>query len=396
MGLLRKILGKYFILKVSYTGQEAFSMGLCVVGGEGERSDFEAAENVRLAVQSYLPPLIRASLRLTSGLRSVSSLRSVRKRSSSRSPRPIDAAASAPAEWEDVEIDGIKEPVKKSLLVVVVGGYGVISKEIAASPEIVAKVCEEGGHYLWSESDGVITFVRAQQLEKLFAELDSAGIHRLGTLLVAGGGSASGGAENGTASDAQTLRLSEDFITRTATFKKAVTPSESGSLVAMALFHGIKLPVLGIVLLALVANTMLSSGVRARYNVTSARLERLKESSEHDRELSQGRRQAMAEFSKGIGYRYAVLCDRIARAMPPRITLTQLAVQPLDKKIEEGRKPQIEERSIVVSGTSPDPQSISSYVSALQKQSFANKVKLTSIEQNRDNPSVGFTITIEI
>jgi len=52
----------------------------------------QAAENVRLApalrpVQSYLPPLIGAALRATSRLRSVSSLRSVRKRSSSRSPR---------------------------------------------------------------------------------------------------------------------------------------------------------------------------------------------------------------------------------------------------------------------------------------------------------------------
>ena len=347
MSLLRKILGQYFILRVSYTGHEAFSMSLCAIGG--------------------------------------------------------DVAAES-EEWEDVEVDGIKERVKKSLLLVVVGGYGVISKEISASSEIAAKVREDEGHYLWRESDGVITFVRAQQLEKFFAELDSTGVHSLGTLLVAGGGVASqsngtataDSSTGGAANSDETLRLAEDFFARNATFKRALTPSETGSLVAMALFHRIKLPVLGIVLLALVANTMLSSGVRARYNVTSARLERLKESSEHDRELSQGRRQAMAEFSKGIGYRYAVLCDRIARAMPPRITLTQLVVQPLAKKIEEGRKPQIEQRAIVVSGTSPDPQSISAYVSVLQKQSFAGKVKLTSIEQNRDNPAIGFTITIEI
>jgi|GEM_PF-432477 len=382
MDLLRKILGRYLILKVSYTGQEAFKMSLCAV----EDGRVVGAEN---------------------GTASACEAQAVRPGREARSPQPTKAEVVA--DWEDVEVDGIKERVKKSLLVVAVGGYGVISKEIAASPEIAAKVREDEGHYLWSESEGVITFVRAQQLEKFFAELDSAGVHRLGTLLVAGGG-ANVCAENGTASacearrearspspiDEHTLRLAEEFFARNATFKKAFTPSEIGSLVATALFHRIKLSVLGIVLLALVANTMLSSGVRARYNVTSARLERLKESSEHDKELSQGRRQAMAEFSKGIGYRYAVLCDRVARAMPPRITLTQLAIQPLEKKIEEGRKPQIEERAIVVSGTSPDPESISSYVSALQKQSFVNKVKLTSIEQNRDDPSVGFTITIEI
>lgn len=278
------------------------------------------------------------------------------------------------------DLDEIKKKVGKVPLIVVLSGYGVISKDVAASPGIEAKITGEPENYRWNRVGDMLTFVRVSQVDELLKYLTEKQINPLATLLVAD-------------SDAG-VDVAGEYISGKVNLRTIFQPSALGSSIAMLAFDKLKLPVLGLVLLALLVNFFASSGVENKYRATHLRFEQLRRESDNSTSVSKRKQQIIADFGRDSNIPFAVLCDRAAKDAPRNVTLTSLSIQPLLKSIEEGREIKISQKTMVVAGFAPDSRAISDYVSALQRQSFVREIKLASIEQNRETGAINFSINI--
>ena len=105
-------------------------------------------------------------------------------------------------------------------------------------------------------------------------------------------------------------------------------------------------------------------------------------------------RALLAEFSARPAVSRAVVCDRIAEAVPAQVVLTRLAVEPLTKRFEAGKPLQRQERTAVVAGTAPAAGDVSTFVERLAGAACCRTVRLTNVERERDAERLAFRIEI--
>ena len=105
-------------------------------------------------------------------------------------------------------------------------------------------------------------------------------------------------------------------------------------------------------------------------------------------------RALLAEFSARPAVSRAVVCDRIAEAVPAQVVLTRLAVEPLTKRFEAGKPLQRQERTAVVAGTAPAAGDVSTFVERLAGAACCRTVRLTNVERERDAERLVFRIEI--
>jgi len=86
------------------------------------------------------------------------------------------------------------------------------------------------------------------------------------------------------------------------------------------------------------------------------------------------------------------VCDRIAGAVPERVVLTQLAVEPLTKRFEARKPLQRREGVVAVSGAAPDADDVSAFVQRLSELTCCRDVRLTHVEKERDGGRLTFRI----
>ena len=280
-------------------------------------------------------------------------------------------------------IETEKEVLKTAPLIVAVSGKRVITKD-ASSGGIVDTVTSDPETFLWTESaDGNISFVRRSQLVKIAAELTDAGITPLYTECLPDG------------SGEQLTAAAERFLLERLKWNTVLKPSVEGSQLASLLAKRIQLPVLGIVLLALMVNFMLSSGVREDFQAANTELTALRKSAATSTASSDRRQVAIEQFSRSLPYRFSWLSDRIAAAVPEKVVLTELNLCPVTKNIEAGKPVQQRERIVVIRGETSSAESVASFVESLGGLG-AGAVRLSSVEQDKERSLLTFRIDIEL
>lgn len=302
--------------------------------------------------------------------------------------------------WESVRRGGESELTVKDVpeskdgfgkvpVLLLIGGHGVIAKAAAENPDMIEQVVSDPGKFICNYFQGKerFCFVRREQTEKPVSYLEGLGAKIIST-----------GCFDARQDDVEAMigECVGELYSETVTLRNAFRPSPGGSLLAQLLFHRIKMPVLAAVLALLVANFLVGKNVGEKYSTQRQEMLVLERSIGRQNDSSRIRRQIVAEFSRTLPYRYALLCDRIGSVVPPNVTLTQLGIQPRRKALEQGKRPELAEREIVVRGEAGQSGDVSAFVSDIRGLGLSDDIRLTSVDRDRETGIAVFQINITL
>ena len=264
-------------------------------------------------------------------------------------------------------------------------GYGIVSKTLSAS-EIVARVTADPHTFVWTEevSTDRFVFARREQIAPALEKLSSAGILPVGI-------------EYAVESDeTEIVRSVERFGTERLHIRKLLHPTPENARLLTLFCRRLRLPLLGAVLLLLIVNTLVYGSFQDRCAVLQETIALQREKQGTMRDFSERRRQLVETFDRRLPFRHAILADRIASHVPPAVTLTSLAVQPLVRAIETEKDPVLMSGILSIKGSTADPSAVSQMIAGLKTEPFAEVMTLTRMEQNRESGMTEFEITIEL
>ena len=271
-----------------------------------------------------------------------------------------------------------------------VSGYGIVTKP-TEDTAIVEKVTSDPETFAWSFSDekedsGSISFVRREQVEPLGQRLAANGIPSINIRY-----------ERVAADPEQeALRQAERFYRDTLKWRTLLRPTPEGRMVAKAAERRLRLPVLGLMLLLLVVNTFASGSLQERRAQQRSVLSAREKRQDTSQARSEQRRAAVAEFSRRLPYRHALLLDRVASHVPPAVTLSVLAVQPISKALEDGRDPVFLIETLSIRGVTNDASTVSELMTGLRSEPPLHEARLEGLEQNRESGATEFKITVAL
>ncbi|MDR1198569.1 MAG: PilN domain-containing protein [Prevotellaceae bacterium] len=287
---------------------------------------------------------------------------------------------------ENFDTASLEASKEKIPVIILLKGYGIITKNCDANKDIITKVTADESKFLWNfDGNGNISFVRREQIDKILQKTGKAQNRIIRIECIS----------SDTDREAVESRIRQ-IIKESFSVRSIVKPDVYGSQSAMMLFHKIKLPVLILILLILVANTFVSKNISELHLQSNTKLTALQRQHGQINNITQQKQQAVAGYAKNLPVKFAFIYDRIAVATPAQITVSELAVQPLLRPFEPGKEPKLNENRIYISGFTRDYESISEYISNIEKEKFIKKLTLASVVQDNKTGIFNFKINIDI
>lgn len=275
------------------------------------------------------------------------------------------------------------ESMVKSVVLVVVCGHGVVTKP--DDSQIAARVRADDETFLWSVTEGRISFMRRGQLQALGEELEARKIFPARFCCIEQG------------ADFETAAVvCVDRFRRELRWKGLIRLTNADSAIAQALARRLALPMLGGFLLLLSGNMLLSSGLNTRQQVLQTELAEREQTSSQTASTNAAQLQIAREFGSRPVLSRAIVCDRIARAVPERMLLTGLDVEPVVKRFETGKPLERRVGVVIVRGTAPTAAAISQFVERLSEMEYSREVRLINVEKQRDADCLSFRIDLKI
>lgn len=270
-----------------------------------------------------------------------------------------------------------------------VSGYGVVTKP-TENTAIVGKVTSDPETFAWSFSDeredsGSISFVRREQVEPFLENLFGKGVPAADIRYAA----ATDDPER------EARRQAEGFY-RNLSWRTLLRSSLEGRMAAKAAERRLRLPVLGVMLLLLVVNTLVSGSLQERRAQLRTVLSAREKKMERSQERTAGRTAIVADFTRRLPYRHALLLDRAASHVPPSVTLISLAVQPMLKTLEDGHDPVCAYGFLTIRGRTQDAGSVSALMGGLKSEPLLREARLEGLEQNRESGETEFKIAVAL
>ncbi|MDL2319683.1 PilN domain-containing protein [Alistipes sp. OttesenSCG-928-B03] len=300
-----------------------------------------------------------------------------------------DVSAESPTDVATV--DDIRKELTAFPVLVLVGGYGVITKQADTAGDIVTKVTAPESGFRWTRNANDLSFVRGEQLVQLENALGGV---KAKVVEVQCAPFAKDAAEEALTQTA--VEYAGRYFAESVNLRKLLKPSAGGSALAWLTAARLKLPVLAVVLLALVINAMTGGGVRSQYENAERELQALRKTIGQADDATRRQREFIREYDRTLPRRISWMCDRAGMVLPDGITLTALAVQPPLRSIENNKKTTFAQDVVEIEGEARNSADVSQYVTALNGLDFASQVCLASMEQDRDSGRINFKITLEL
>ena len=289
------------------------------------------------------------------------------------------------------DADALKKACAARPVRISLSGHGIISKPVEEAA-IVEKVTSDPERFAWSfseddtdEGPATISFVRREQVEPFRESLFSKGVPSADIRYAAAATDPEGEA-----------RRQADSFYRNLSWRSLLRPTPEGRMVAKAAERRLRLPVLGLMLLLLVVNTFVYDLLGNRRTELRGVLSAREKTMERSQERTAGRTAAIADFSRRLPYRHALLLDRAASHVPPAVTLTSLAVQPMLKTLEDGHDPVCAREFLTIRGHTEDAGSVSALMGGLKSELLLREARLEGLEQNRESGATEFKIAIAL
>lgn len=274
-------------------------------------------------------------------------------------------------------------------LILIISGKGVVTKDFRAESEESRQITNHPEEFLFaSESTGEstlrITFLRRKMYDSLCHHMN---IERLPVIEVR--------IDAGNNAELEAIKAAEEFWTAEAGIKEIMAPSLHSSTLLSILAKQLLLPVLGILLVVLLANFLVQQNLASRLNDQQVRMSHAQKTSAQAEKISGQKQQVLNDLVSEIHYPYSWIADRIASVVPDDIVLSELEIQPLSGKIQANKPVVADENKVVVKGRCRNPESVTSLTDSIHSFGIFSSVQLNVL--NRDgNNNYQFNIDISL
>lgn len=265
--------------------------------------------------------------------------------------------------------------IAKGIAAVTVGRHGVVTK--SAESGIAAKVIADPDTFIWSKADGMLSFVRRDQLTELMEELSAAAIYPLRIECVQ--------------TPEEIARATFDALG----WKNLFHIGEKSSSIGQAIARRVMIPLLGLCLTLLSINAIIGPRIQSQRQELELRLASLTQSDTKAASVSEERRCVLESFARRLSLGDAEICNRIGRCVPQRVILTELWLEPLTKRMEEGEPLQRRERTATITGIGDSSAEIGLFTQTLVATPPIRNVRLVSVERARGD-GLQFRIEVEL
>ena len=275
-------------------------------------------------------------------------------------------------------------------VLVLCGGHGVIVKESETATDLIARVCNQNDRFRWSrypDSSGEhFAFAQRTQLLPLEEWLQDVPVVDLQLSAL----------PNPDQQSRATLERADRFYRPELSWKMFLKPSAQSTILANGIVSRLRLPVLGLLLLLLIGNYLLSDHLTAQKQQWQQQVDIARTRLGQQERLSDQKQQLWQDFNRLPEIPYALICDRIAEAVPADISLTELSVQPLQKKLEEHKTLALDERIITLKGMAIQADEITEFAQRLQQNPLIQTLTLIRLEQETETPFFRFHIRMSL
>jgi len=281
---------------------------------------------------------------------------------------------------------------KNAFMILYVTGYGIISKKIGAiNEEYLNKITKEDKEFYWSYSgygnEKKLNFVRQSQVSELLEELQKAKLIVCDQFY---------SAEKEPPKEEAILNIANEFFNSRMNVRDILKSGEQNSKIALLFYKKLRFFVLVAVLFTLIINIFASQSISEKYSLINVQLENARNNAGKENSAEQQKKALFKDFDKKIPWKYSWLCDRIASDVPEQITLLNLSVQKQIKSPENNKTPELKENTVTISGSSNNPDSISAFMSVLQKEPFTKELTLLSVKQGKAQGLLSFIMEIKL
>lgn len=281
--------------------------------------------------------------------------------------------------------DGEKAPVRidiawskppQGIWAVTVQGHGVVSKPLTV-PGVAGRVMSDAATFVWSESEGDVSFVRRERLQPVLEELAGVRIFAQRIAVAEPPG-----------------KVAREFYAGLR-WRDLLRIGDCGSSLSQAFGRRLLPGVLSLLLLLLGANAAVSGSLQTERQQLRALSEQRRRSGRVQAEGIAERERLLTDFSRKPVTPYALLCDRIGACVPEPVRLTLLDVEPLSRRFEAGKPLQRIRRHVTVGGECSGSSQVGNFVEELAKSGLARSVRLTSVASTREG-ALQFRIDLEL
>lgn len=273
--------------------------------------------------------------------------------------------------------------IKGLPVLVLVFGSGVVTKPDGA--QIVARIRADEKTFVWNSCGGNTSFMRREHLSGVRAELATRSIVPVRLFC----------ADERSDLEVVAIACARQF-SESLHWKQLINISEESSAVVQALVRRAALPVLGVFLSLLAANTLLSSRLDLRRGLLQAEFAARERAESESASSDAGLRKLLEAFGGRPVPCRSIVCDRIARAVPEKVKLAALEIEPLIKRFEAGKPLQRREGMAAVRGNAPTAAEISLFVQRLTESAYCREVRLVSVEKSREANDLVFRIELKL
>lgn len=284
----------------------------------------------------------------------------------------------------DHEKDGWSKK-KNGIVVLLISGNDVGSKEYDASGNDAAKKITENNNLLWTvhEENGssTIDFIRKSSLEGVLKEIEGKGLYIADTVV-----------SRRTDIDIHTTlhqlyerKLNFDLIKKSKEFRAFFFDS---------LFDKIKLPVLLFFFVLLFVNYVVFSNIKEKYDISETAYNIQLQKNKLETENSEKANRLFGEYHKIRAYPLALISDRIASYMPKDTRLTSMVFFPENKSTARGKNQGDTGNVIIVKGKAEIAGTVLLFAQYLQEDKLFSKVDIITINNLKDTGSYDFELQI--
>lgn len=283
-------------------------------------------------------------------------------------------------EWEAEGWENVMHKGELSPCIVVFMGYGVVTKSVDSEHEIVLKV-KQGTDFLWREEKerNTLHFIRRAQADGLLEEWGKKGVPIADVQVRSG-------SYSGQCPESQVLpqETASGFFEGIRLHTLFIRPDGQSHVVANLIYSRLKLPVLVSLFVLLTVNYPLQRHFREEKARQQTELKRLQQKDDARQSGLQKNVALMQEFRRLSEMAVCLIADRVAAAVPAKVKLQCLTVNPVSGRIEEKKELRVQSPYVYVEGIAAGASEVSRYTEQLEKECQEWKVRLLALEKEKE------------
>lgn len=267
--------------------------------------------------------------------------------------------------------------VANKVLCLTISGHGVIEKSVSSN--LATRVRAESETFIWNERNEELFFVRRDRVREILEYLASEYIFPQNIFV--------GISPQQVYSD--TLKMLK--------WHQFMYPTLEGSVLLQNLIRRICPLVLGIYFILLCTNLVLRPSVetqwqklRTEFSTRKLQDEKLVATNTQIQTIQNSFLKLFHEWT------YSVICDHIAAMVPEGVILTSLKIEPLVKRLEEGKFPERKENTVLIEGLASTAMDVSVFVEKLAQYKYFQKVQLLQLGYPQKKKNLSFQVEIHL